>query len=252
MGHCKLCLEEKVLELSHSIPKSFFKKIKEDGKVTIIQNKKSKIHGAFDPKEYMLCRDCEQFINNEYERYGLRILRDYSKFKKNPKHIIIPSVKYEKFYLYLISILWRASLAQHEHYDTLSLGEGLEGLLRHCIYGKKIRINRLSHHRLDHVVRISIFRVVDSSGHIPDEVIRSLLTNFVQRIESSYEGVSCYFMAEGFIIFFNIFFGKDEHKNRTVRLKSQLRKIGDQKILKLEISQSRILMDIFREIVEAK
>ncbi len=251
MGICKLCLEDKTLELSHSIPKSFFKNIKEGGKLTIIRDKKKSIDGSFDPKEQMLCHACEQYLNNEYELYGQRILRDYSKFKKTPKHIVIPSVNYEKFYLYFISILWRASLAQHEHYNTLSLGEGIDGLLRHCILEKKIRINRESHHRLDHFMRISIFRVIDSSGHIPDHVIRSLLTNFVQRIENSFNGVSCYFMAEGFIIFYNIFFSEDEHENRTRRMKSQLKKIGDQKILKAEIGESKILMDIFKEIIEA-
>lgn len=251
-GICKLCLKEGELQQSHIIPRSYFKRMKKDhGKIMVIQEGKKSIIGNFDPKEPMLCRDCEQFLSISYEHYGIRVLRDHKNFRKNSNHIVIASFQYERFYLYLISILWRASIAKHMHYDTVQGSDNLDDLLRYCIAQEKIRINKLSGLRLDHFIKISVFRIVDSTGNISDEIIKVLLSNFTQRRSDTFRGVMWYFIVEGFIIFYNFCVGKDLHEIRTMTFLSQLTKGSHQKIMKAEITQSKILTDLFNSIIEA-
>lgn len=160
-GICKLCLKEGELQKSHIIPRSYFKRLKkDDGKIMVVQEGKKSITGNFDPKEPMLCRDCEQFLSISYEHYGILVLRDHKNFRKNSDHIVIASFQYEKFYLYLISILWRASIAKHMYYDTVQGSENLDDLLRYCIAQKKLRINKVSGLRLDHFIKISVFKLL--------------------------------------------------------------------------------------------
>lgn len=251
-GMCKLCLAESELQQSHTIPRSYFKRLKkEDGKIIVIQKGKKAITGNFDPKEPMLCRKCEQFLSVNYEHYGIRVLRDHKNFRKNADHIIIGSFQYEKFYLYLISILWRASVAKDDHYDTVQGIESLDDLFRHCILNKRVRINKLSGLRLDHFIKISVFRIVDSTGNISDEVIKVLLSNFAQRKSDTIKRVMWYFIVEGFIIIYNFFVGKNMHEIRRLRFPSQLIKGSHQKILKVEITENKILVDLFNSLIDA-
>jgi len=251
-GVCKLCLKESVLQQSHIIPRSYFKRLKkEDGKIMVIQEGKKSITGNFDPKEPMLCRDCEQFLSTYYEHYGIRVLRDHKNFRKNSDHIVIASFQYEKFYLYLISILWRASIAKHMHYNTVQGVEDLDDLFRYCIAQRRIRINKLSGLRLDHFIKISVFRIVDSTANISDEVIKVLLSNFVQTRDDDFKGVMWYLIVEGFIIFYNFCVGKDMHEIRAMTFLSQLKKGSHQKIMKAEITQSKILTNLFNSMIEA-
>lgn len=251
-GICKLCLQESELQQSHIIPRSYFKRLKkQDGKIVLVQEGKKTITGNFDPKEPMLCRVCEQFLSVSYEHYGIRVLRDHKNFRKNSDHIIIASFKYEKFYLYLISILWRASVAKQVHYNSVQSDQNLDDLLRYCIAEKRLRINKLSGLRLDNFIKVSVFRVVDSTGNISDEVIKVLLTNFVQTRDETFKGILWYFLVEGFIIFYNFCVGKDMHEIRTLKFPSQLTKGSHQKIMKAEITQSKILTDLFNSLIEA-
>jgi len=251
-GICKLCLQESELQQSHIIPRSYFKRLKkEDGKIVLVQEGKKTITGNFDPKEPMLCRGCEQFLSASYEHYGIRVLRDHKNFRKNSDHIVIASFQYEKFYLYLISILWRASVAKQVHYNTVQGDENLDDLLRYCIAQKRVRINKLNGLRLDHFIKISVFRVVDSTGNISDEVIKVLLSNFVQTRDETCKGIMWYFLVEGFIIFYNFGVGKDIHEIRSTKFLSQLTKGSHQKIMKAEITQSKVLTDLFNSLIEA-
>ena len=249
---CKLCLKESQLQRSHIIPRSYFRNLKkENDKIVFYQDGKKKSVGNFDPKELMLCRECEQFLSINYEAYGIRLLRDHKNFRKNSNHVVISSFQYEKFYLYLISILWRASIAKHEYYKGVNGVELLDDILRHCIINKKIRINKFSQLRLDHFIKICIFRIVDSTKNVPDEVIKALLSNFVQTKSDTFKGVTWYFIYEGFIVFFNFCIGKDQHETRTLNFNSQLTKGSLQKIMKMEITHSKVLTELFNGMIVA-
>lgn len=246
---CKLCNQEKELKKSHSIPRTFFAGIKEEGKCVIFENNESTLRGNFDPKEFMLCGDCEGFLSKEYEAYGTKVLRGYKNVRKYDNYIVFNNFRYERFYLYLISILWRASIANDEHYTEVRLGHEIEDLLRLCILRKKIRINDICNFKLDHFLRISVFRIIDSSKNISDDVIRNILSNICIYRDNNKKGVTYYWLCDGFIIFYCFFIGDDIHQLRALRFESQLIKGSHQKILKLEISSNKNLITIFNNLI---
>lgn len=251
-GICKLCLEEKELQGSHSIPRSYFKRLKKNGPQLMIIKKGSKPKlGNIDPKEPLLCSDCEQFISNEYESYGTRLLREPKNILKNSDHIIIESFNYKRFYLYLLSILWRASVSKSIHYSSVNGAPVIDDLMRYCIQIKEVRINKLSHLKIDNFIRICVFRLIDSTNNIPDEVIKSVLSNFGFTKVEQVNGFAWYFIAEGFAIFYVLSKGKDMHDARRMRLLSQLKSGSHQKIYKIDISKDSLFAGIFNDLISA-
>lgn len=249
-GICKLCLKEKELQESHSIPRSYFKRLKKNSSQLMIVQKGSKPKlGNIDPKEPLLCFDCEQFISHEYESYGTRLLRDHHNIRKNSDHIIINSFDYKRFYLFLLSILWRASVSKSVHYSSVNGVPELDDLMRHCIQRKEVRINKISHLKIDAFIRICVFRLIDSTNNIPDHVIKAVLSNFAFTNVEQVKGVAWYFIVEGFVVFYIFSAGNDLHDIRKMRLKSQLTSGSHQKIYKIDISKDSLFIEIFNDLI---
>lgn len=251
-GICKLCIGEKELLESHSIPRSYFKRLKKNDSQLVIFQKgiRPKLENV-DPKEPLLCLECEQFISQEYESYGIRLLRNHNNIRKNSDHIIINSFDYKRFYLFLLSILWRASISKNDHYSTVNGVPELDDLMRHCIKNKQVRINKLSHLKVDNFIRICVFRLIDTTNNIPDHVIKSILSNFAFRKIDQIDGVAWYFLVEGFAIFYVFSAGKDYHDVIRMRLKSQLTSGSHQKIFKIDIFQDPHFAEIFIDLLTA-
>ncbi|WP_329906871.1 hypothetical protein [Serratia quinivorans] len=251
-GICKLCLEEKELQESHSIPRSYFKRLKKSDSQLIVVRKGSRPKREnVDPKEPLLCFECEQFISAEYESYGIRLLRDHRNIRKNSDHIIINSFNYKKFYLYLLSILWRASISKNIHYSTVVGAPELDELMRRCVKNNLIRINTLSQFKVDYFIKICVFRLVDSTNNIRDVELKAVLSNFSFREVEQVNGFLWFFVVEGFAIFYVFSIGKDYNDLRKIRLKSQLKSGSHQKIYKIEISQDALFRDIFNDLISA-
>lgn len=252
IGICKLCLEEKELQESHSIPRSFFKRIKKKSSQLIVVQKGSKPKREnVDPKEPLLCFECEQFISQEYESYGTRLLRNHRNIRKNSDHIIINSFDYKRFYLFLLSILWRASISKSVHYSSVNGVPELDDLMRHCIRQKQVRINRFSHLKVDNFIRVCVFRLIDSTDNIKDYVIKSILSNFAFMNVEQVKGIAWYFIVEGFVIFYVFSAGKDMHDVVKMRLKSQLTSGSHQKIYKIDISRDSLFAGIFNDLISS-
>lgn len=250
-GICKLCLQESELQQSHIIPRSYFKRLKQNGKLVLVRDGKHSIEGNVDPKEPMLCRDCEQFLSNNFERYGTDVLRNRSKVRKNSDHIILSSFNHEKYYIYLLSIVWRASIAKHVHYSNVIGQETLDDGLRHCIYQGKLRFNNLSRIRIDHFIKICLFRIVDKKNTFDDTTIKSVLSNIAQTTEESVNGMIWYFIADGFLIMYVFSSGRNVYDMMTQKFRSQLVKGSHQKVMKLEIIDSPLLINAFGNLVNA-
>jgi len=250
-GICKLCLQENQLQQSHIIPKSYFKRLKQHGKLVMIRDGKQTLEGNIDPKEPMLCWDCEQFLSTTFEQYGMGVLRNRSKVRKNSDHIVLSSFNYDKYYLYLLSILWRASVAEHIHYSTVRGEKKLDDALRHCIHQNNLRFNKLSRIRIDDFIKICLFRIVDKTNTFNDDTIRGVLGNFVQTTEESINGIVWYFIADGFLIMYVFSPGKDLYDMKMQRFKSQLTRGSHQKVMKLEITDSHLLMNAFGNLIKA-
>jgi hypothetical protein len=85
-------------------------------------------------REKLLCDDCEQFLNERYEKK----FKEYW-FDKNPLPEVIPAdgillrnIDYNSFKLFHLSILFRCGVARHPTYSDVNLGRH-EDILRKMI-----------------------------------------------------------------------------------------------------------------------
>jgi len=123
---CKLCHKKKPIRKSHIIPEFFYRPgYDEKGRLFEVR------YGVYKDKyiqkgirEQLMCLDCEQFLNNNYERY----FHNFWYKKKNlpeeslDKIYIVRSLDYAKTKLFLLSILWRASVASGKDFTEVVLG----------------------------------------------------------------------------------------------------------------------------------
>lgn len=232
---CRMCNTSKALQKSHIIPRSYFKSLKgRSGQlfsVSIDETNEARLTNS-DPKEYLLCRECEQFLNVSYERYGTRLLKDRRKVKRSKGCVVFDNFRFKEFYLYLISILWRASISDLSRYRHIDLGDDINHLLCHCLQEKKIKIQTSL--RLDHFFKISLIRIVDETGQLSDEAIKKTMIDLnFERGEKAADGLLYYFMVDGFLIVYHFSPEKDIH---TVRTKKNFAQILNKKRLNVPIS----------------
>lgn len=153
---CRLCLEEKELQnKSHIIPQfmhsqllseeGFFHKLKKD---TLIKFRSGKLPKEFKTGEYesdILCGHCDNnILNQRYEDYASKVNQlingELESFKdieivqyKNPKDMSgkrIKNIDYSTFKLFLLSILWRASISKRDLFTQVKLGDKHEEIIR--------------------------------------------------------------------------------------------------------------------------
>lgn len=136
MGECKLCGDEKKLcKQSHIIPNFMYKDLFDEknrmytfsGKKGVTRKTKVQQTGEFDKN--ILCKDCDNNRLGELERYASLIL--YDGFPKIVANRVQPDgmaytycaeIDYTKFKLFLLSILWRASISKRPMFREVNLG----------------------------------------------------------------------------------------------------------------------------------
>lgn len=136
---CKLCDEDKILiKKSHIIPDFMHDGLYDkDHKLFRIDyqnfSKTRKLFtGEYDKN--ILCADCDNKIIGGYETYSSRIYFGGRLFKgedikfenRKNKHGVVTTyingLNYNKFKLFLLSILWRASISNRKFFNQVSLG----------------------------------------------------------------------------------------------------------------------------------
>jgi hypothetical protein len=146
---CKLCgKDKKLLKRSHIIPDFAYRDLY-DEKHQILFGKLENLelsylyHSAPYDKD-ILCEDCDCNIISGYETYASNAL--YGGKQKNDEIISIKkligqsglpflqieNINYKKFKLFILSILWRASVSRHPFFKNISLGEH-ENIIRDMI-----------------------------------------------------------------------------------------------------------------------
>ena len=224
MQNCKLCQNNSNLKNSHIIPRSIYKSLKKGSgqllKLSVNDPLQAKISNS-NPTEKLLCGSCEQLLSQKYESYGTRLLKEPKRFKNMKTGLIIKSFKYNKFYLYLISILWRASVSDLQLFKSVDLGLNLNNYLRQCIYKGSRKLSTSI--KLDHVVRISMIKLIDPTDEIPPDIMRKLLIYITKEThESQKNTVLYYFVIDGFLIIYYLKVWDDIHKLRTEVIAAQL------------------------------
>jgi len=132
LSKCHLCLEEKVLCKSHIYPEYMYKHCYDDNHSYIEFNadehsfNKKRRKGLY---EKLFCRGCED-IFKRYEDYAKSIIYDdlkpAIKLKRTPYSTT--DYNYTVFKLFILSLLWRASISSLDTFKLARLGKYEEEL----------------------------------------------------------------------------------------------------------------------------
>lgn len=102
-------------------------------KIALNDNEKNRkvYNGEYEPD--ILCQNCDNIIIGQSENYANKIFyggkfskdEDISFYKEKQNDLLlycVSGINYKKFKLFLLSILWRASISQRELFKFVSLG----------------------------------------------------------------------------------------------------------------------------------
>jgi hypothetical protein len=137
-GTCRLCLQERVLQNSHIIPEFFYKPIYDPKHQFLEVATKG---GVRNPplqkgvREALLCWDCEQLLNKEYENYTRDAFYGQGalEFRQVRNSVTVRGLDYRRLKLCFMSILWRASLSSQKFFSLVDLGHEKEERLRRML-----------------------------------------------------------------------------------------------------------------------
>lgn len=131
---CRLCLREAVLCKSHIIPEfcftPFYDKSHRFIEVTDVQKGKVR-KGQKGYWERLLCKECEALVN-KFERHARRLFVDplpplFPNTRTVRQH---QNLRYAPLKLFLLSVLWRSSIASDSFFKHVSLGPHEEKIRR--------------------------------------------------------------------------------------------------------------------------
>lgn len=208
LGICRLCDQQDTLCKSHIVPNSFVKRIKDgDPQLVAVVVKESpkarKTNG--DVTKYLLCSACEQLLERSYEKYGTRLFVETAEIHETSTHVLFTKFDYEKYFLFVVSILWRASVSGLKEYEPLvglaDLSAGFKSCLRkNTIFSEHFGI------RIDKFIKLSILKVVDDSGLIPQSALDNLLLALnLEKGKTVDDGLHFYLMVDGFLLVAHFF-----------------------------------------------
>src|ERR1700733_10963482 len=140
MAYCKLCLvEKKLIKKSHIYPEFFYTDLYGDDHSMVLAHMTRRTVMRRPLGEYeanILCRECESLLSR-YESYGKGVLyggmegyhrrqgatKQYLRMPAGANLLQINGLDYKRFKLFLLSIVWRASISKREVFSRVSLGE---------------------------------------------------------------------------------------------------------------------------------
>lgn len=133
---CALCLEDKKLRKSHIIPEFFYKPIYEEDPERYFGVSTDSSEGIDHRQQgiwgRLLCGDCEQHLS-KWEDYASTLLYQRAQVQEISIGLRVVNVEYEKFKLFLLSLLWRAGATSRKEFSEVSLGPHEEKLRRMLI-----------------------------------------------------------------------------------------------------------------------
>lgn len=201
MDICKLCGQNKKLIESHIIPKWAFRYLyPEDPELKkqslILIGKGSEIRrpiGPYDNK--ILCMECDNFIG-KYDNYGKNILLDSELKKRGEEAYVIQNVDFNKLRLFLLSMIWRASISNKEEFERVSIG----------IYENKIKeilLNEMFDNIKMNIDSYSFVITKFDIGELPKDVVdKNIQVPHSQRIEGI--NIVVFYMPHGLKIFLKL------------------------------------------------
>jgi len=194
MTTCKLCLKTKPLCKSHIYPEYMYKHCYDDNHSYIDFDAKEDNHNKKRKKgiyEKLLCKECEGHIQ-KYEDYAKSIFYDDVKeyIRKNNTPYTVHEYEYKKLKLFILSLIWRASVSTINNFSKVNLGKYEETLRNILLNEEYVPVN---------VFPILIYQM--HTGHkLSDGVFLQMYTG-----KSKFDGKSIFhFIADGLFFFVGI------------------------------------------------
>jgi hypothetical protein len=166
---------------AHIIPKFFFRYLypneKIEGQSLLLVNSSggrvlnSRV-GPYDKN--ILCQECDNKIGR-FDDYAKKVFIDKwpTVSVNDDKSIILQNIDYEKLKLFFLSLLWRASVSNHDIFSKVSVGP-FEGVLRDMI------MNNNPGDPLEFPIIITQF----SQGDLPKDVGKNIQDPIRERIDN--------------------------------------------------------------------
>jgi len=124
---CKLCLQNKTLVDSHIIPEFCYESVYDNlhrlNELSTDPKERNKCYKQKGIREKLLCTDCESLISPS-EKYVREVFYGGVEIKvaQDAKFLVIENIDYNRFKLFQLSILWRASVSTHDFFNAVQLG----------------------------------------------------------------------------------------------------------------------------------
>lgn len=149
-GNCKLCLKYKDLcKESHIIPMFMYKHITGDNnKLVFLNNQQitNKFNGEYEGS--ILCENCDSVVIGKLETYASRFIEGQFPSgilpgfeHKNGRDLVViendPYYNYSTFKLFLLSLMWRASISSRPFFSQIKLPQEFEEDLRQRILNQQ-------------------------------------------------------------------------------------------------------------------
>jgi hypothetical protein len=129
---CALCLQPKKLEYSHIIPEFLYESLYDDKHrfhvLSLLPDKRNSMEQK-GLREHLLCRECEQRLS-KWESYASLVLKDGIglTLRRDRDIVHVGGFHYEKFRLFQLAVLWRASVSNLEFFENVNLAHHAESL----------------------------------------------------------------------------------------------------------------------------
>lgn len=132
---CRLCQKKRPLRKSHIFPEFLYTDVydkKHRYEVNNLAGQKLLPFRQSGIWEKLLCHDCEQKLSKN-ETYSSKVIRRLASVvireeEKNEAYVLGMDVDYQRFKLFLLSLIWRAGIASKIPFDTIDLGEHEENI----------------------------------------------------------------------------------------------------------------------------
>ncbi|EHU0376614.1 hypothetical protein KY018_003463 [Vibrio cholerae] len=205
MKKCQLCCRKRELCNSHAIPDSVFRSLFKKGSGQAVElsskestpNRMSQDSWATD----LLCSSCEEKLNNNYDQYGLNLLRGkIGEVQKDSEGVHFSNIDTLKFKSFILSVFWRGAISEHENYRTIEVSPYFLELIRSTL----IRSSNVSKGSCTVIIQ----RLTDTKGvGFTESNLRELVVSpFPRTYEAQgklYSSISMIFLGFNFEIFLN-------------------------------------------------
>lgn len=141
---CQLCLKNKpLIKKSHIISDFLYSQIRDyDNSMLSLDKGNNKSPKTVYTGEFeggLFCNDCDNGILGRYESYASKIIKSQKVVKGikttivEDKYAYIEGLDYNKFKLFLLSILWRSSISNRDFFKEIKLEKEDEEKIRQML-----------------------------------------------------------------------------------------------------------------------